>query len=56
MKGSLIVVQMELHGVNGQCIEVCQNCKYNDCNYGSSNLGDFIGKPFDGKERNNLKD
>ena len=36
--------------VNGQCIEVCQNCKYNDCNFGSSNLGDFYSRPFDGKK------
>jgi len=42
--------------VNGQCVEVCQNCKYNDCNFGSSNLGDFYSRPFDGKERKNLKD
>ena len=42
--------------VNGQCIEVCQNCKYNDCNFGSSNLGGFYSRPFDGKESKNLKD
>ena len=24
--------------VNNHCVEVCNNCKYNDCNYGSSNF------------------
>lgn len=43
--------------VNHQCVEVCNNCKYNDCNYGSSNIGNFFYKkpvPVDKKENNNL--
>ena len=42
--------------VNGECIEVCQNCKYNECNFGSSNLCVFYSHPHDGKESKNLKD
>jgi hypothetical protein len=43
--------------VNNHCVEVCNNCKYNDCNYGSSNIGNFFYKkpfPVDKKENNNL--
>ena len=43
--------------VNNHCLEVCNNCKYNDCNYGSSNIGNFFYKkpvPVDKKENNNL--
>jgi hypothetical protein len=43
--------------VNNQCVEVCNNCKFNDCNYGSSNIGNFFYKkpvPVDKKEKNNL--
>ena len=43
--------------VNNHCVEVCNNCKYNDCNYGSSNIGNFFYKkpvPVDKKEHNNL--
>jgi hypothetical protein len=27
--------------INNNCLEVCKNCKYNDCNFGSSNIGTF---------------
>ena len=40
---------------SNDCLRVCNNCKYNDCNYGSSNLGNLFYKtPVDKKERNNL--
>jgi hypothetical protein len=41
--------------MNGNCVRVCNNCKYNDCNYGSSNVGQvFYQRPVDKKEKNNL--
>ena len=40
--------------INNQCVKVCKNCKYNDCNYGSSNIGNFYGLPMDKKEKTNL--
>ena len=40
--------------INNQCVKVCKNCKYNDCNYGSSNIGNFYGLPMDKKEKENL--
>ena len=42
-------------GVNGTCVEVCQNCDYNDCSYGSRNRGILYGKPVDKKEYKNRK-
>jgi len=42
-------------GVNGTCVEVCQNCDYNDCSYGSRNRGLLYGKPVDKKEYKNRK-
>ena len=42
-------------GVNNTCVEVCQNCKYNDCNHGSSNIGYLYNKAVDKKEDKNLK-
>ena len=42
-------------GVNGTCVEVCQNCDYNDCSYGSRNRGILYGRPVDKKEYKNRK-
>ena len=42
-------------GVNGTCVEVCQNCDYNDCSYGSRNRGILYGSPVDKKEYKNRK-
>jgi len=42
-------------GVNGTCVEVCQNCDYNDCRRGSSNRGILYGLPVDKKEKKNRK-
>ena len=44
--------------VNNTCVEVCKNCKYNDCNYGSSNLGYLYNNDnlnSEKKENKNLK-
>lgn len=41
--------------VNNMCVEVCQNCKYNDNNFGSSNLGYLYNRGVDKKEIKNLK-
>ena len=27
--------------INNNCVQICKNCKYNDCNTGSSNIGNF---------------
>ena len=41
--------------IDDNCVKVCINCKYNDCNYGSSNLGNVFYKyPTDKKEMDNL--
>ena len=31
--------------INNNCVQVCKNCKYNDCNTGSSNIGNFYKSP-----------
>ena len=31
--------------INNNCVQVCKNCKYNDCNTGSSNIGNFYKFP-----------
>ena len=41
--------------INDKCLRVCNNCKYNDCSYGSANVGQvFYQRPVDKKEKNNL--
>ena len=37
--------------VNGSCVEVCNNCDYNDCSSGSSNIGTFYkpSQPLSGR-------
>lgn len=39
--------------VNGSCVEVCNNCDYNDCDVGSLNIGNFYKYPNDKKETKN---
>ena len=42
--------------LDDNCLRVCNNCNYNDCNHGSSNLGQFFYKfKVDKKEMNNLE-
>jgi|TARA_B110000971_G_C20014550_1_gene503247 hypothetical protein len=41
-------------GVNGSCVEVCNNCDYNDCRGGSSNIGTFYTYPVNKKETKNM--
>tara|TARA_Y100001935_G_scaffold207787_2_gene177208 strand:- start:4025 stop:4399 length:375 start_codon:yes stop_codon:yes gene_type:complete len=31
--------------INNNCVQICKNCKYNDCNTGSSNIGNFYKSP-----------
>ena len=41
--------------INNNCVKVCNNCKVNDCNYGSSNIGHFYQYYSDKKEKKNIK-
>ena len=40
--------------INNNCVKVCNNCKVNDCNSGSSNIGNFYQYYSDKKEKKNL--
>lgn len=42
--------------VNNECVKVCINCKYNDCNHGSENLGNFYNYSTDTKEKKHLNE
>lgn len=44
--------------VGNSCVRICNNCKYNDCNYGSSNIGGIFSQKntvSGKKELDNLK-
>ena len=42
--------------INNNCVHICKNCKYNDCNTGSSNIGNFYNSPvFDDDDKKGIK-
>ena len=37
--------------INNQCVKVCKNCKYNDCEKGSGNIGVYYKEKFGNKAK-----